>query len=209
MINTKKELDFYIRADRIMNGFPAEPSLAQRLVNHLMVGGVIVKYLECFRKTSFYRRQFKSVVSFNGLKFIYFRKRCVALGRQLGISIAHDAEIGYGLVIPHYGCIVIGGANVIGNYAVIFQDTTIAGNQNIIGDGLYLSAGAKIVKQVTLGNNVSISANSVVLLNCGDNILLAGMPAKEVKQNYPCWYERDNLQHRVFEVEKLRIKMNL
>lgn len=131
------------------------------------------------------------------------------LGRQLGISIAHDANIGYGLVIPHYGCIVVGGANTIGNYAVIFQDTTVAGCHNTIGDALYLSAGAKIVKQVSLGNNVSVSANSVVLSNCGDNVLLAGMPAKEVKSNYPCWYDRDNLQHRIIEVEKLRIKMNL
>lgn len=39
MINTKKELDFYIKADRIMNGFPVEPSLVQRLVNHLIGGG--------------------------------------------------------------------------------------------------------------------------------------------------------------------------
>lgn len=172
-------------------------------------GGKIVEYLECLRKTSYYRRQFESIVSLNALKFFYYRKRYDTLGRQLGISISHDTNIGYGLVIPHYGCIVIGGANVIGNYAVIFQDTTIAGNYNTIGDALYLSAGAKIIKQVKLGNNVSVSANSVVLSNCGDNVLLAGMPAKEVKQSYPCWYERDNLQNRVLEVEKLKIKMNL
>ena len=65
----------------------------------------------------------------------------------MGISIAYDANIGYGLVIPHYGSIVIGGNNTIGRYAVLFQDTTIAGTNNYIGDGLYLSAGAKITKK--------------------------------------------------------------
>ena len=58
---------------------------------------------------------------------------------------------------------------------------------------------------MNLGNNVSVSVNSVVLLNCGDNVLLTGMPAKEIKQNYPRQYDRANLQHRVLEVEKLRI----
>ena len=160
------------------------------------------------RKTSFYRKQFNSLFSFNALRFLYYRNRYELWGRKLGISIAHDANIGYGLVIPHYGSIVIG-PNAIGNYAVIFQDTTITGNHKIIGDGLYLSAGAKITKKINIGHNVSVSANSVVLSDCGDNLLLAGMPAKTVRTDYPSWYERDNLQHRVQQVEMLKSKMNL
>lgn len=39
MIKTKKELDFYIKADRIMRGLPLKPSLKEKLVSYFNGGG--------------------------------------------------------------------------------------------------------------------------------------------------------------------------
>ena len=77
--------------------------------------------------------------------------------------------------------------------------------RKVIGDGLYLATGAKITSKVTLGNGVSIGANSVVNKDCGDNVLLVGMPA-EVKRTRKIWYEEENSIHldRVRKIEKLR-----
>lgn len=61
----------------------------------------------------------------------------------MGITIVYNV-FGYGLVIPHYGTIVVGESNNIGNYAVLHTSTCISSNGKIIGNGLYLSTGAKI-----------------------------------------------------------------
>ena len=50
----------------------------------------------------------------------------------------------YGLVISHYGTIVVGNANRIGPYATLHTSTCISDTGRRIGKGLLLSADAKI-----------------------------------------------------------------
>lgn len=123
---------------------------------------------------------------------------------KLGFSIGCDV-FGYGLVLPHYGTIVVGISNRIGNYAVLHTSTCISDNGKVIGDGLYLSTGAKKTSKVTLGRGVSVGANSVVNKDFGDNVLLVGLPA-EVKRSRKIWYEEENDIHyeRVKKIENLR-----
>lgn len=40
MIITKKDLEFYIAADRIMNGYPAFRSIKDRIKETVLIGGV-------------------------------------------------------------------------------------------------------------------------------------------------------------------------
>ena len=81
----------------------------------------------------------------------------------------------------------------------------------VAGDGLYMAVGCKVIGPLSLGNSVSIAANSVVNKSYGDNVLLAGAPAKVVKENYPSWYERDGdiFQQRINKVESLKKQMGL
>ena len=111
---------------------------------------------------------------------------------------------GYGLLIPHYGTIVINGEARVGNYAVLHTCTNIAGRK-FIGDGLYLSTGCQIVGDVTLGNNISVGANSLVNRSFDDNVLIGGVPAKILKKDYPQWYVRDGEKYvnKVQQVELL------
>lgn len=117
---------------------------------------------------------------------------------------------GYGLVIPHPGTIVVGESNRIGNYAVLNTSTCISGNGKVIGDALYLAAGAMITSKVVLGDNISVGANSVVNKDFREgNVMIAGAPAKVIKRTDP-WYIRDGeiFYSRVKAIENMKSNQN-
>ncbi len=197
-IRTRKELTFVILADKIMNSCEGNGFLRQ--IKFFFLPNYIMNFLIEMRKCSYYKHQ---EGLFSKLFFILHYKKYRKLGLKLGFSIGYDS-LGYGVVIPHYGTIVVGGSNRIGNYAVLHTSTCISDNGKIIGDGLYLSTGAKITSKIKLGNNISIGANSLVNKDCEqDNVLLGGMPAKIIKQE-ETWYIRDSFDKKVRIVEELR-----
>lgn len=140
------------------------------------------------------------------LQYRYHKYRYSKLGIKLGFTIGCNS-FGYGLVIPHYGTIVVNGGISAGHYCVLHTSTCIAGDQKRIGNGLYLSTGSIISGQNTnIGDNVSVAANSLVNKPIEqDNVLVAGSPAKVIKSSSP-WYERDGdrFLDRVKKVEKMR-----
>lgn len=201
MIKSKKELQFFIMADRIMN-FGEQFSVKQR-VQYLLGMYPVLKWLTIMRKSSYYDGlQGRCLIS------AYYNYRFQRLSMKLGFSIGKDV-FGYGLVIPHWGTIVVGPNNKIGNYAVLHTSTCISDNGKIIGDGLYLATGAKVTSKVVLGSNVTIGANSVVNKSFPDgNIMIAGSPSKYIK-DAEAWYDRDGLKRRVEIIEALKKKMLL
>ena len=200
-INSKSELSFVLMADLMMNRGVTCRSIKSR-VSELFVPDFIMAYLRSMRHASFYSGR-KGL--YNKVMFIIYALRYRRLGIKLGFSIGYDC-FGYGLVIPHYGTIVVGDSNRIGNYAVLHTSTCISGNGKIIGDALYLSTGAKMTSKLNLGNNVSVGANSVVNKSFDeDNIMIAGAPAKLIKSAQP-WYIRDGIEYsqKVEFIEKLK-----
>lgn len=150
----------------------------------------------------------------NKTLYIHHLIKYQKLGIRLGFSIGYNV-FGYGLVIPHYGTIVVGESNRCGNYAVLHTSTCISDNGKVIGDGLYLSTSAKITSKLQLGNNVSIGTNSLVNKSINkDNALIAGQPAFSIRDSEP-WYIRDGEIYckRVKQVDELydqlkNIKLN-
>lgn len=53
----------------------------------------------------------------------------------------------------------------------------------VIGDGCFIGANSIILKGTTLGKNCVVGAGSVVCGSFPDNVIIAGNPAKIVKQN--------------------------
>lgn len=205
MINTKKELVFYMMADNMMNRGVYNRSFKQK-VKEIISPDYVMKFLRYMRKTSYYRSK-------NCLKGHYYSWQYRRLGVKLGFSIGENV-FGYGLVIPHYGTIVVGPTNTIGNYAVIHTSTCITSNGKNIGNNFAISTGAKITSGRELGNNVIIAANSVVSKSFPDNnVLLAGVPAC-VKSNSDAWWKRDEIIYKKFGVrvekcEELKKKLGL
>lgn len=107
-------------------------------------------------------------------------------------DISCHAKIGEGLVILHGHDIVIGADVIIGKKCKIFNGTTLgnkdinktsSGNQPIVGNNVTLCTGSKILGNVTLADNVVVAANSVVLKDFPKNVVVAGVPAKIIKNN--------------------------
>ena len=106
----------------------------------------------------------------------------------IGIRIDLKAKIGKGLYIGHYGGIFIGHVEM-GKFCNISHQVTIGigGRQGTdwegvptIGDYVYIGPGAKIFRNIRIGNNVSIGANAVVSKNIPDNAIVVGNPGRIV-----------------------------
>ena len=96
-------------------------------------------------------------------------------------SIGKETAFGYGGL-----GIVVHGRAVLGDYCLISQHVTIGGTSKkrevpIIGNCVFIGAGAKILGPIKIGNNVVIGANAVVITDIPDGSLVVGVPAKIVK----------------------------
>lgn len=97
-----------------------------------------------------------------------------------GIEIPLCTEIGAGLRLVHMNGIVINKDALIGENCTIFQQVTIGAVQGkagaqIIGDNVYIGAGAKILGNIKVGNNVKIGANTVVTKDVPDGVTVVGI----------------------------------
>ena len=105
-----------------------------------------------------------------------------------GIEIHPSATIGSGFFIDHGMGVVIGETAEIGNYVTLFQGVTLGGTGKergkrhpTLGSHVVVGAGAKILGGITVGDNVKIGANSVVLKNVSANSTVIGVPARVIK----------------------------
>lgn len=106
---------------------------------------------------------------------------------KLGVSIPPKTRIGSGLYIGHFGGIFVNDQSVIGRDCNLSQGVTI-GQANrgrnvgspVIGDGVYIGPGAKIIGAVKVGNNVAVGANAVVTRDVPDDSVVVGVPAEVI-----------------------------
>ena len=104
-------------------------------------------------------------------------------------SVPPTCSIGRGTKFAYGGIgVVIHNRAVIGNNCMIGQGVTIGGKSGwyevpIIGDNVVISAGARLLGPIKIGNNVIIGANAVVVKDVPDNCVVAGVPAKIIRNN--------------------------
>ena len=104
---------------------------------------------------------------------------------RYGIELPYSATVGRRVVIEHQSCIVIHGNAVIGDECIIRQGVTI-GNRcmerpleaPVLGRGVNVGAGAKILGKVEIGSYAAIGANAVVLTNVPAHAAAVGIPAR-------------------------------
>jgi len=107
-----------------------------------------------------------------------------------GIECSPRVKIGRGLLIPHSHGIVIG-ANFLGDNVTIFQGVTL-GAKSIdlnfaaklrpkVANRVLIGAGAKVLGGISIEDDVVIAANAVVVKNIPRNSLVAGIPAKKIR----------------------------
>ncbi|TDM12028.1 serine O-acetyltransferase [Macrococcus lamae] len=128
----------------------------------------------------------------------FFNRRLFFISRVIsqvsrfftGIEIHPGATIGKRLFIDHGMGVVIGETCTIGNNVTIYQGVTLGGTGKErgkrhpdIGDNVLIAAGAKVLGNIQVGNNVNIGSNSVVLKNVPDCTTVVGIPGRIVRQD--------------------------
>lgn len=158
-----------------MENDPAAPSMISVLINYPGVHAVGLHRIAHF----LYKKR------------RYFLARFISqFGRFItGIEIHPGAQIGKNLFIDHGMGIVIGETTEIGDNCILFHQVTLGGTGKdkgkrhpTLGNRVMVSAGAKIVGPVTLGDGVKIGANAVVLKSIPAGATAVGIPARVVEK---------------------------
>jgi serine O-acetyltransferase len=102
--------------------------------------------------------------------------------------IPPETEIGKNILFGYNGLgIVIHPKCRIGDNVTIAQHATLGGLEGsgvpIIGNNVFIGAGARLLGDIKIGNNAKIGANAVVLINVPDNATAVGVPARIIKHN--------------------------
>jgi len=115
---------------------------------------------------------------------LFFQNR---MSTAFGVDIHPAATLGTGIMLDHATGLVIGQTAVVGNNVSILQSVTLGGTGKDegdrhpkIGDGVLISAGAKILGNILVGEGAKVGAGSVVLDEVPPHTTVAGVPAKVV-----------------------------
>jgi serine O-acetyltransferase len=102
--------------------------------------------------------------------------------------IGRGAEFGPGLVFVHGTGIVINGSVHGGTDVYLEHQVTIGAERRqspVIGNGVFIGAGAKIIGDVRIGDGARVGANAVVVDDVPAHTTVVGIPARIVRRRVP------------------------
>lgn len=114
---------------------------------------------------------------------VYYRHKLNRIERKTGIHIEGNPNFGRGIIIGHYGRIIINGGVEFGEQIYITHGVTIGRNAvgkkkgaPVIGNRVRIGANASIVGNVRIGNDVMIAPNAFVNVDVPDHSVVVGNP---------------------------------
>lgn len=183
MIRSKKDLDFYLEADRISLGRKRISLFSLAWFRECLFPDRIYRFQRQLRKVE-YLQNCRSTIFLGKIRFLIAFRRFLKQSMRLGFSI-HPNNFGPGLSIAHYGTIVVNHGARIGKNCrihVCVNIGTAAGYEDkapVIGDDVYIGPGAKLFGAISIAKGSVIGANAVVNTSFSEeNKLIAGVPAK-------------------------------
>jgi serine O-acetyltransferase len=100
-----------------------------------------------------------------------------------GVEIHPGAQIGRRLFIDHGMGTVIGETAIVGDDVTLYQGVTLGGTGKekgkrhpTLGNNISIGSGAKLLGNITIGDNCRVGANSVVLRSVPANSTIVGVP---------------------------------
>jgi serine O-acetyltransferase len=183
MSNYSQDLNRYFECNKLSK------NLLLKLVAPIVFPGV--QFVFSYRIRCWFARHYLGI-----LEILMLRIEEMIFGTS--VLRYYGVQIGPGLYMPHPFGVVIGGATIGKNFTIA-QNCTIGGKKPVgalgveppgwdskdrisIGDWVFMGAGSCVLGPVTIGDNVIIAANSVVTKDLPSNVMVAGVPAKVVKQ---------------------------
>ncbi len=124
-----------------------------------------------------------------------------------GIEIHPGATMGRRVFIDHGMGVVIGETAIVGDDVMMYHGVTLGGTTSkhskrhpTVGNRVMIGAGAKLLGNITVGEDSVVGANAVVVKDAPPRSLLVGIPAiarprkmtREEPQSSPKKTRRDN-----------------
>jgi serine O-acetyltransferase len=107
-----------------------------------------------------------------------------------GIEIHPGARIGRGLFIDHGMGVIIGETAIVEDNVTLYQGVTLGGTGKekgkrhpTIGSNVVIGAGAKVLGNISVGDNSYVGANAVVIKDVPPNSTVVGVPGRITKQD--------------------------
>ena len=114
--------------------------------------------------------------------YLFIDVFCVAV---TGMKVHPESEIGPGLIIHTFSCVHVL-VKRMGHSCTINQGVSLANvrgsGRPIIGNNCYFGAGCKVMGGVTLGDNVVVAANSLVISDVPSDCTVMGVPARIISR---------------------------
>jgi len=128
---------------------------------------------------------------FYKMRLFFFARLVSQVSRRMtGIEIHPGAKIGQGFFIDHGMGVVVGETTIIGDNVLLYQGVTLGGTglekgkrHPTIGNNVVIGTGAKVLGNITIGDNSYIGANAVVIKDVPPNSTVVGVPGRVTKQD--------------------------
>lgn len=150
------------------------------VVKNLMIPGY---------RFSFFLRICQYLKYRNGFLYLPFYMLLRHYKYKYGYEIHPSTDIAPGFYLGHFGGVVINQKARIGFNVNVSHGVTIGSSNRgpkcgypIIGDNVWIGSGAKIVGRITVGNNVAIAPNAVVINDVPDYCCIGGIPARIISE---------------------------
>lgn len=124
---------------------------------------------------------------------IRIRRNCIVLRHRFWSAVTScdiplNCNIGGGFVMPHPNGVVIHPFAAVGPNCMMMHQTTLGTARSdqaapTLGGHVDVSAGAKILGAVAIGDHAVIGANAVVLKDVPPFAVAVGVPAKVIGEN--------------------------
>lgn len=180
MIRTRSDLNEFLDAD--LKRFDRKPKLSDWILHNEK--WFIHQYIVALRHVEYYINTNRK-----GLIFLFWWIRYKRLGFKLRYTIFPNTT-GPGLIVHHVGDMVwVKSSARIGKNCTL-RPGVVIGKKNhenandmpvYVGDNCDFGLGVRVFGKITIGDNVTIGANSVVTKDIPDNMVVAGVPAIIIK----------------------------
>ena len=123
----------------------------------------------------------------NGIRSCIIKLKYILYSRIYGMHIDKTARISFGCKLDKTNPkgINIGGGTYIASGAIVFSHDFARGihKDTYIGKNCFIGANAIIMCGITIGDECIIGAGAIVTKNIPNNCIVAGNPARIIKEN--------------------------